>query len=189
MRRLAVAAAALAAVPSLARAEGMPQLDFANPLVTSQVVWMALIFLVLYLLLSRMALPQVTQVLEDRAARIAGDLDAARSAKTQADAAVREVTEATAKARAEAQAAINSAMDEAKAAAAAQSAQLAARLDAQLAQAEQSIGAARASAMSALREVASDTATSVVTRLTGQAPDHAMLDAAVGHALAARGQG
>ena len=37
----------------------MPQLDFANPLTTSQVVWGAIIFVVLYVLLSRIGLPKV----------------------------------------------------------------------------------------------------------------------------------
>ena len=42
--------------------KGMPQLDFANPLTRAQVVWGAIIFLVLYVLLSRWALPQVASV-------------------------------------------------------------------------------------------------------------------------------
>jgi hypothetical protein len=40
--RLALFAALL--LPTAAQAEGMPQLDFANPLTTSQVVWGAIIF-------------------------------------------------------------------------------------------------------------------------------------------------
>ena len=32
--------------------KGMPQLDFKNPLTISQVVWLAIIFFALYLLLS-----------------------------------------------------------------------------------------------------------------------------------------
>ena len=44
---------ALLLAPAIARAEGMPQLDFGNPLTISQVVWGAIIFIVLYVLLSR----------------------------------------------------------------------------------------------------------------------------------------
>jgi F0F1-type ATP synthase membrane subunit b/b' len=110
-----------------------PQIDFANPLLLSQVVWLGLIFLALYLLLSGWALPQVAQVLETRAARIRTDLDAALAAKTAANAAVAELTVATAKARAEAQVAINSAVDAAKAEAAAMAAAANDRLAAQLA--------------------------------------------------------
>ncbi|MBV9785043.1 MAG: hypothetical protein JO264_14625, partial [Acidisphaera sp.] len=85
-------AAAAMLLPGLAWAaeeasSGMPQLNFANPLTTSQVVWLAIIFFALYLLVSRWALPQVTEVVEGRAQSIAGDLDAARHAKAEADAA------------------------------------------------------------------------------------------------------
>ncbi len=85
---------------------GMPQLDFANPLTIAQVVWLAIIFVVLYLLLSRWALPQVGAVLEQRANRIQGDLEAAKTAKASADAAVVELTAASRQAQATAQAEI-----------------------------------------------------------------------------------
>ena len=71
----------------------MPQLDFSNPLTIAQVVWMAIIFGLLYYILARYALPQVAEVLEGRASRIAVDLDSARAAKAQADAAVAEITD------------------------------------------------------------------------------------------------
>jgi F-type H+-transporting ATPase subunit b len=170
-------------------AEGMPQLDLANPLTTSQVIWGAIIFVVLYVVLSRNGLPQVASVLDERAARISFDLDGARAAKVRADAGVADAREATLKARAEAQAAIAVAVDEAKKAAAIQAETLNARLEKQLAESEAQITAARASAMSALRYVATDTAATVVTRLTGVSPDQARLNAAVGTALAARGIG
>ncbi len=170
-------------------AGGMPQLDFQNPLTLSQVVWGAIIFIVLYILLSRFALPKVGEVLEERAAHIARDLEGARAAKTQADAGMAEAAEAVAKARADAQAAINAALEQAKANAAAQAEALNARLDKQLQDAEAQIGQARAAAMGALRQVASDAAETVVTRLTGSAPDAQRLNAAIGSALSARGVG
>jgi F-type H+-transporting ATPase subunit b len=180
---------ALLMVPAAAMAEGMPQLDFKTPLTTSQVVWGAIIFVVLYILLSRTGLPMVASVLEERATKIAKDLDEARAAKASADAGMREADEATAKAHAQAQAAINASLDEAKKAAAAQAEVLNARLEKQLQDAEAQIAQARASAMSALRQVATETAATVVTRLTGKAPDAGRLDGAVASALAARGIG
>jgi F-type H+-transporting ATPase subunit b len=179
--------AAFLLLPAAAHADGMPQLEFNNPLTTSQVVWGAIIFAVIYLLASRSALPRVASVLQERANHIARDLESAQQAKARSDAAVAEVTAATAKARAEAQAAINAALDEAKAAAAKQSAALNARLEKQLAEAEAQIGAARAQAMGALRQVATDTATTVITRLTGAVPEQSRLDGAIGAALTARG--
>ena len=154
-RRLA-ALSGLLLLPSAARAsEGMPQLDFGNPLIISQVVWLAIIFLGLYLLLARWALPQVSSVLATRETAIRSDLDAAHAAQARANEAVRELTEATARARSEAQSSINQASDEAKRQAAEQAATLNAKLDEQLRAAETRIGEARASAMSALRDVAS----------------------------------
>jgi F-type H+-transporting ATPase subunit b len=181
--------AALPMLPAAAMAEGMPQLDFSTPLTLSQVVWGAIIFAVLYILLSRTGLPLVASVLDERATRIARDLDEARAAKASADAGMTEAEQATAKARADSQAAINAALEEAKKAAAGQAETLNARLEKQLHDAEVQIGQARASAMSALRQVATETAATVVTRLTGVAPDPGRLDNAIGSALAARGIG
>jgi F-type H+-transporting ATPase subunit b len=189
MRRIAVAALVLLALPAAAMAEGMPQLDFKNPLTISQVVWLAIIFTILYLMLARWALPQVAEVLEARAVAISRDLEAAQQAKADSDAAVASLTAAMQKAHAAAQAEIASAVTAAKEIAATQSVQLHARLDAQLAEAEQRIDAARMAAMGALRQVATATADVMVTRLTGQAASAGAVETAVDDALAARGQG
>lgn len=188
-RILPLLAAGLLMLPAAAMAEGMPQLDFSTPLTLSQVVWGAIIFVVLYLMLSRTGLPLVASVLEERATKIAKDLNEARAAKASADAGMAEADQATAKARAESQGAINAALEEAKKAAATQAETLNARLEKQLHDAEAQIAQARASAMSAIRQVATDTAATVVTRLTGAAPNAAAVDNAVGSALSARGLG
>ena len=164
----------------------MPQLDFSNPLTIAQVVWMVIIFGVLYYLLARYALPQVAEVVDARAQRIAGDLDSARAAKAQSDAAIAEITEAGRRANFEAQAAIASAIAKAKGAALEQSRAADERLTAQLAEAEHRIMDARNSAMGALREVAQSAASAVITRLTGQTPDPAVIEGAVGAAMARR---
>ena len=164
----------------------MPQLDFANPLTTSQVVWMAIIFGVLYYLLSHWALPQVASVLDERAARIGADLDSARLAKLHADTAVAELQAAMRQAAGEAQSAIAGAIAQAKAEAAEQARAESERLDAQLHAAEQRIAAARQSAMGALRDVATETANAVVARLTGHMPDPALVGSAVDRAMTAK---
>ena len=111
----------------------MPQLDFANPLMMSKLVWLLIIFGFLYFVLKNYALPQVASVLDERAARIAADLDAARDAQAAGEAALAEIRAATAAARAEAQAAIAAAMLEAQTRSAAQAAEINARLAAQVA--------------------------------------------------------
>ena len=163
----------------------MPQLDFSNPLTIAQVVWMAIIFGALYHILARYTLPQVAEVVDGRANRIASDLESARAAKAQSDAAIAEVNEAGRRASAEAQAAINNAIAQVKAEAQEQSRAADERLNKQLEEAEKRIGEARRAAMGALREVARDTAGALVTRLTGQAPDSSAVQGAVEGAMAA----
>jgi F-type H+-transporting ATPase subunit b len=188
LQRAVPFAAAFLAAATQARAQGeMPQFDFSNPLLMAQVVWGAVIFVALYAVFSRVALPQVASVIAAREAKIGGDLEQARLAKDRADTAVAELNEARRVAFAEAQTALAAATQKAKDEAAARAAETNARLDQQLADSEKQIGAARAGAMAALREAASDTADMLVTRLTGRAPDAEALRNAVGAALAARG--
>jgi F-type H+-transporting ATPase subunit b len=182
-------AIALLTTPAAAWAEGMPQLDFKSPLTLAQVYWGAAIFVVLYVLLARIGLPKVGAVIEQRAVHIAADLDAAKTQKAQADAAVAELTTTIQRSRAAAQGEINQAVDQAKAAAAEQATALNARLETQLRAAETQINAARAAALGALHQVASETASTVIARLTGAAADLPRVDAAVAAALAARGHG
>ena len=174
-----------AAAHAAADTGGMPQLDFANPLTIAQVVWLFIIFGVLVFLAAHYLLPPVAEVLEDRRARIAGDLDAARDARAEAEAAEAGQRDATARARAEAQASIAAAVGAAQADAARRAETLAAKLDAQIAEAETRIGAARDSAMGALREAATDAAEALVKRLSGL-DEKAAIEAAVGRELAAR---
>ena len=169
--------------------EGMPQLAFGHPLqgryLVSNVFWLLVLFGALYFVMAKYALPQVGEVLESRAARIAGDLEAAQAAKAEADAAMTAHRDATAKARAEAQARIAEAAQGAQRQAQARSDELAARLAKQIEEADARIAAARDAAMGALRQVATDTTGALVARLGVQAEAGAV-NAAVDRALAAR---
>ncbi|HEY4251562.1 MAG TPA: F0F1 ATP synthase subunit B', partial [Roseomonas sp.] len=169
-----------------AKSGGLPQFD--PQWWPGQIVWLLIIFGLLYFILVNYALPRVESVLEDRRARIAADLDAARAAKAEADAALAAHAQATAKARAEAQAAIAAATAQANAEAQTRAEALNARLNAQIAAAEARITTARDAAMGALRQVASETAESLVAKLTGRA-DQAAVSRAVDTALTARSGG
>ncbi len=183
--RYGLAVALAAATPVAARAaEGMPQLNFANPLTFGQAVWMLVIFLLLFLFVKDWGLPQVTAVLEHRAATIKTDLDAAHAAMQAADTAAAEVAEQTRRARAEAQARIAAALEEAKQRAAVEAAAANARLEAQLAESEAQIARARAVAMSALREVAAGTTQQIVGRLVGVVPPAEAVRSAVAGVMA-----
>lgn len=165
----------------------MPQLDFHSPLLLSQVVWGAIIFVLLYFALARVGLPPIGQILASRAQAIGADLERARLAKQDADQAVQELRTARARAIAEAQAEIAEATTRARAEAAARAAALAARLNAQLAESEAAIAASRGQALATLAHVAGETAGAIVERLAGLTPDPAALRGAVHDTLAARG--
>lgn len=187
MRRLSTALL-LALTPATAMAdEGkMPQMDFSNPLTLDQVGWMAVIIVVLYLVLSRWGLPQIGKVLENRAAIIARDLAAARTAKLEADRAVALLTATLNSARANAKAEVAKAVADAKAEAGAKAATLNAALDARLDDAEARITAARNAAMAAIKPVASEAAGEILLKLTGSIPAQHELVRRVDDALAAR---
>ena len=174
-----LAAPLLAAATPRAFAAGMPQLDFANPLTKWQVIWGAVIFVLLYLLLSRSALPRVASVLDQRRGRIEGDLEAARKAKSEADQAVEALRQERKRASAEAQANIDRVVHEAREEAAARTREMNARLEAELATAEAQIGAERQRAMGSIRQIASDTAQLLVERVIGQSADRALVETRV----------
>ncbi len=177
---LAGASASAPAWAQEAAPKGMPQLDFGNPLTISQVVWLVTIFAVLYLLLSTWALPKVGGVLNDRATRIANDLESARAAKAEADRAAAEMREANKRAHDESQAEINTAIATAKAEAAARAEALNAALATRIAQSEAQIAQARAAAIASLAGVAAEVAATMIHRLTGQPPAPHAVVAAVG---------
>jgi len=165
---------------------GMPQLRFGEPLMISQVVWLFIIFGLFVFLCSHFLLPPVREVIEDRRARIGGDLEAARAARDEADAAAEAHRAATARARAEAAASLAAATQSANAEAAERASALNSRLDQQVKLAEARIAGARDTAMGALREAATDAAGALVERLSGLR-DPAAVGAAVDRQLAARG--
>ncbi|MCH4024290.1 MAG: hypothetical protein LKH33_02200 [Acetobacter sp.] len=162
-----------------AHATGMPQLDFANPLTLGQVMWGGVIFLIFFLALRSWALPKVGTVLKNRSDRIAGDLELARNAKSEADVAVAELLKARREAQAEAQAHVEQVLDAERAAVAERLANMNAKLEADIAAAEAAVAEGRRRALEALRPAAADTASLIVSRMTGVKPDEAAVLAAL----------
>ena len=80
---------------------GMPQLDFST--FSNQIFWLVITLVVIYSILSRIALPRIGGALADRADRITNDLAGAEDLKSQALAAEEAYEKALADARAEAQ--------------------------------------------------------------------------------------
>lgn len=167
MRALPLVALLLA--PAAAQAasgqSGMPQLnpnDFAP-----QLVWLAIVFVILYLVLSRKVLPRIGEVLEDRQARIADDLDAAEKLKADAEKARADYEAALLKARTAAQEAVSKAREQATADAAAKRGTLDRELAAKTQAAEAEIAIAKSKALAEIRGTAVEVTQAVVQRVGG----------------------
>jgi len=136
----------------------------------SQLLWLAFSFILLYVLMSKIALPRIGSILEDRSRRIGDDLAAAERLKEQSDTAHAAYDKALADARSRAQGIASSTREQQANAAAAAQKRLEAELHDKLVAAEQSIAATRTAAMGNVRTIATDTAAAIVERLIGQSP-------------------
>jgi F-type H+-transporting ATPase subunit b len=149
----------------------------------SQLLWLALTFIALYLLMSRVALPRIGSILENRRQRVEGDLAEAQRLKDQSDAAIAAHEKALAEARGRAQALANETREKAAAAAEARRKEVDAKLNARIADAEKTIAATRSAAMANVHSVASDTVPAIVERLIGIMPDGKEVAEAVSNVL------
>lgn len=143
---------------------------FESATFASQLIWLAIAFGLLYLLMSRLALPRVEGILADRRERILADVNAAKKAKQESDAAAvaHETAFATARANAQAIAAETRASVNAEAEAHRKS--LDDDLAGRLATAERQIQASRSEALTHVRSIAADAASAIVEQLTGRTP-------------------
>lgn len=143
---------------------------FDSTFFASQLLWLVVTFVALYLLMSRVVLPRIGGILEDRRDRIARDLEQAERLKQQSTNAIASYEKALADARARAFGIAGEARDAAKAEAAARQSQTEAALDEKLAAAEKRIGEVKRKALADVGEIASSAAEAVVERLIGTRP-------------------
>lgn len=156
--------------------KGMPQLNFATW--PNQIFWLVVALIIIYIVLTKIAMPRIAAVLAERKGTIGNDLAAAEELKSKAKAAEKAYNLALEQARAEAakiiaatKAAIQKDLDAAMADADAQ-------IGAKAAESEKRIAEIRAGAMDAVAEVARETAGALVSALGGN-PDAMAIDAAV----------
>jgi F-type H+-transporting ATPase subunit b len=151
-------------VPSVAHHQFPP---FDTQTFPSQVLWLAIAFVALYLLMSRIALPRIGSILEDRQQRIAGDLGEARRLKDESDAAAAAYEKALAEARARAQALVSDSRQRQAAEAEGRRKELESALNARIADAEKAVANVKAAAMVNVRSIATEAAAAIVERLIG----------------------
>lgn len=156
---------------------------FAKETFASQLVWLAITFVVLYLLVSRIAVPRISGIIEERAKRIEGDFAAAQRMKEESEAALAAYEKSLAEARNRAQAIGTEIRDKLHAEGEERRKALEAKLNAELADAEKTIAATKSAAMANVRGIAVDAAAAIVERLIGIAPPAPAVQAAVDEAL------
>jgi F-type H+-transporting ATPase subunit b len=142
-----------------------------------QLVWLVAIFGLLYLLMSRLALPRVGGIIETREAKIAADLDASRELQAKAQAAAAANDENLRLRREEAQAIGREAQQKIADETAAQRTLAETQAAEKIRAAEERISAAKASALANVEQIAIDAAGSIVEKLTGAPADRARLAA------------
>ena len=144
----------------------------------SQLFWLVLAFVLLYVLMAKVALPRVGSILQARRDAIAGDLGQAQTFRQQSEAALASYEKALADARNRAQTIANETREKQQAESDAARKTLEGGLNAKLAEAEKSIATAKTAAMANVRSIAEDAARAIVERLIGAAPsEKAVADA------------
>ncbi|MDJ0512205.1 MAG: ATP F0F1 synthase subunit B [Methyloceanibacter sp.] len=155
----------------------MPQL---NPLDWApQIIWLLITFGVLYLLMVWVAIPRIGTVIDKRAAKIAGDLEAAEKNKRATEEAIAAYEQALTEAKQKAHAIVDEGRAKLKAETDAERAKLDKQLSEKAAEAAARIEKARDSAMKDVTAVATEAAADIVKQLIGVTPSKADVEKAV----------
>jgi F-type H+-transporting ATPase subunit b len=162
----------------------MPQINQLLLVYQSQWFWLALVLAVIYFGIGRSMLPKIEATVDNRDAKIAGDLAAAERARVQADEAEDRAKAADAEARIGAQGV--AAQAKAKSAKDAENrlAKADAEISAKVAASEAALAKARDKALSSLESVAAEAAQDIVAKISGAKVSAAQAAAAVKTVLA-----
>jgi F-type H+-transporting ATPase subunit b len=174
-------AAPLIASAAPAAAGGFP--PFESQYFPSQLFWLVVTFILLYVLMSKVALPRIGGILAERSKRIGDDIAAADQFKQRSETAHAAYQKALADARTNAQSIAAAEREHQAALAAEHQAELEKQLRERLLAAEQSIASTRAAAMGNVGAIATDAAGAILERLLGKASPPREIEAAVGEAI------
>lgn len=163
----------------------MPQLDLAT--FPTQLIWLAITFLVLYVVMSTIGLPRVGGVIAARRGRIEGDLEKAAQMKNEAEAVIAAYEKALAEARMQAQITLRETTEQLNALSAERQRKVVEELAKETQIAERRIAEAKAQALGSLREIAIEATREAAQKLTGAALDAARAAGAVDTAMRERG--
>lgn len=143
-----------------------PPLDPAN--FAPQIIWLAISFALLYALMSRIALPRIGEVIEERRDRIQRDIDAAEALKAETEKALKGYEDALADARGKASGIARDTREKLAAETDRERAETDTKVNAKIAEAEARIAAMKNNALSSVNDIAADTASAIVGKLIGE---------------------
>lgn len=143
-----------------------PPLDPAN--FAPQIIWLAISFALLYALMSRIALPRIGEVIEERRDRIQRDLDAAEALKAETEKALKGYETSLADARGKASGIARETRDKLAAETERERTATETTVNAKIAEAEARIAAMKNNALSSVNDIAAETATAIVGKLIGE---------------------
>jgi F-type H+-transporting ATPase subunit b len=154
-------------VPTAAQSGGaFPPFDPST--FVPQLVWLAITFGALYWIMSRVALPRIGSVLEERRDRIERDLAEAERMKAETDAALKAYEQAIGDARGKAQALARETREALAAETERERVSADEKMAVKLAETEKQIAATKVRALASVNEIAVDTAAAIVNRLIGK---------------------
>lgn len=154
-----------------------PPFDPAN--LSPLLIWLALTFGLFYLLMAKVALPQVADILHARRGRISKDIKDAHALRGEAEAAAAALEKTLADARAKALTLAQETQAKLAVEADAKRHGLEANLNAQLVASESKIASMKAAAMANVDTIAKDAAAAIVAHLTGKPADERAITAAI----------
>jgi F-type H+-transporting ATPase subunit b len=163
----------------------MPQLDLAT--FPPQLIWLAITFVALYLVMRAVGLPRVGAVIAARRARIDGDLEKAAQMRNEAEAVIAAYEKALAEARMQAQITLRETTEQLNAVSAERQRKVVEVLGRETAAAERRINEAKQQALGSLRDIAITATREAAEKLTGVALDNARAASAVDGAMRERG--
>jgi F-type H+-transporting ATPase subunit b len=163
---MTVLAATAAEAAQEAAKSGLPQLNTHT--FSPQLFWLVLTFGLLFFLLSRIALPRIGDVITERADRITRDIEAAGRLKGDTDKALADYEKALADARAKASGIAKETREKLSAETEAKKADVEKKLAAKMQDAEKRIQDTKSKALTAVNDIAAETAGAVVSKLIGQ---------------------
>ena len=160
-----------------AESGGMPQL---NPeFWISQIFWLTLTFGILYIILSKLILPKISDNLESRKSQILENIEAAEKQRENSEEKLKEYEEIVSKSKTEAKSIFNQAREKALKDINAKKEVLDKQIDDEISKAEQEIKELRNGATEKINKIAIETSSELIQKLIGAEVNNSSISAIV----------